>query len=256
MARSYAIALLAAALFIGMLAPPFLAQAPAAGAGSILWRSANIKGPNSSIALARKRLFLFKGGLADNDALVKALSAAEITSRDCFYTSLKASPCLIKWLEEENCESPFCRKVTEEDVARVPEFKTAFDQGVALYKKRPDLALEWIFDLMPNNVLSGYPLKRRTMLADLSKRFPFIQQVSTSSNAEGRFVGLAPGVYTVTNLLPIEINQGSYVWLAQVEIKDTSLNATLVPNLSAKRDKWVFVRKDLKRCSTAECAAK
>jgi hypothetical protein len=250
------IALAAAAIFVGILAANGRAQPPAAGAGSILWRSANIKGPNARLALARKRFFLYKGSLVDNDALVKTLTAAEIASRDCFYSDAKASPCFIKWLEEENCESPFCRKVSETDLTRVPEFKTAYDKGIGLYGKRADLALEWIFDSMPGVLLSGYPLKRRSMLDDLSGRFPFIQQISTTASAEGRFVGLAPGIYTVTNLLPIEINQGSYVWIAQAEIKENALNSTLVPSLTPKREKWVFVRKDLKRCSTAECEAK
>lgn len=252
MLKRYAILLIVTAL----LSAAVLAQPAAQGAGSILWRGASIKGPNARLALARKRFFLYKGSLANNEALVKALTAIEVTSRDCFYSEAKASPCLIKWLEEENCESPFCRKVIEADLTRVPEFKAAYDKGLLQYAKRPDLALEWIFDSMPSVLLSGFPLKRRAVLDDLAKRFPFIRQISTTASAEGRFVGLAPGIYTVTNLLPIEINQGSYVWIAQAEIKPGQLNATLVPSLAAKRDKWVYVRKDLKRCSTAECAAK
>lgn len=232
------------------------AQPEAAGSGSILWRGAGIKGPNARLALARKRFFLYKGGLAENDALVKFLTATEITSRECFYTDAKASPCFIRWLEEENCESPFCRKVTEDDLARVPEFKAAYDKGLPAYGRRRDLALDWIFDSMPTVLLSGYPLRRRSMLEDLAKRFPYLQQISTTASGEGRFVGLAPGIYTVTNLLPLEINHGSYVWIAQVEIKANGSSATLVPSLAAKRDKWVFVRKDLKRCTTTECATK
>src|SRR4051794_22473948 len=70
--------------------------------------------------LTRKRFYLFAGGLAENKGMTDRVHNTPAQSRDCFYASQKASACLVDWLRQLNCESVFCRTVTQEDVGRVP----------------------------------------------------------------------------------------------------------------------------------------
>lgn len=259
MLKQRIIGIAAALLFVGpgWLAAEVWAQPRPTGAGAILLKGLGVKGTAGKPALARKRFFLYPGSIDDNKPLITALKAAEITSRNCFYSDAKASPCLINWLEQENCESPFCRKVTQADVARVPEFKAAYDKGLTLYGSRTDLALDWIFDSFPANILSGYPLKRHSMLEQLQKQFPFLQQiVTTSKGAEGRFAGLADGTYTVTSLLPIEVNSASYVWVYEAKVTAANQNVSIRPALAQPASGGLVIRKDLKQCVSAECPAK
>lgn len=250
------IAVGAAVLLFGTSALPRLSAQPRpSGTGVILWQGLNIKGPGGRSALARKRFFLYSGTLSENKALVDAVKAADITSRNCYYAGAKASACLINWLEEENCESPFCRKITQDDVASVPEFKAAFDKGLASYGSRSDLALDWIFDSMPPDLLSGYALKRRALLEQLQKQFPFKQEVISSRTAQAQFVGLAPGTYVVTNLIPIEINKSSYVWAYEATVS-ANKTVSLRPSLTATAAGGVFVQKELKQCMASECPGK
>src|SRR5436190_2021837 len=87
-------------------------------------------GGNPVDKLTRKRFYLLPGSLQDNKALLDRIHAADIESRDCYYSRVQASPQLICWLQAENCESPFCRKVETADVDKVPEFKAAYQKGL------------------------------------------------------------------------------------------------------------------------------
>src|ERR1043165_5563668 len=78
------------------------------------------------IELSRKRFYLFRGGADVNKALIDRIKAALYTSRDCFYCAKKASPEYIAWLRADDCESPYCRTITADDVTKVREFADAY----------------------------------------------------------------------------------------------------------------------------------
>src|SRR5688572_23989662 len=111
--------------------------------------------------LKRKRFYLFRGGLAANKALIDRIRASEYISRDCFYCRLNASPEFRAWLKAEDCESPFCREITADDAARVPEFKTAMAKGSREFARKPELAREWLTTNLAPGLRDGFYLQRK-----------------------------------------------------------------------------------------------
>lgn len=246
---------IAAILAIACAVPASLAQV-----GAITIKGKGVKGLDKTRSpLARKRFYLFGGGLKENQPLIDRIKAAEITSRDCFYTEAKASACLIRWLQQENCESPFCRAVNQEDVARVPEFQAAYSKGLIAYKKRPDLALAWIINNMPSQLITGYYLQQKgTIAKTLAGLVPLQTIISTSAAVEVVFPGIPasgkPTKFTISNVLPIEIDNKSYVWTCEVDV--TAGKTTALPlTMAANRKGCVLTVKDLKTCGTAKCEA-
>lgn len=231
------------------------------GAAAIVVKGKGVKGSDKSRSpLARKRFYLFPGSLKDNQALIDRLKAAEINSRDCFYSQAQASPCYIRWLQEENCESPFCRKVKQTDVAGVKEFQDAYNKGLTLYPKKPDLALSWIINNMPQNLVSGFYDQQQGMIEKLlAGQKPLQSTMTTSTAVEASFIGLNVGdkatKFTVTNILPVQIDNKSYVWACEVDV--TKNKTTALPlTLDATKKNCVLTVKDVKKCSTGECPAK
>jgi hypothetical protein len=60
---------------------------------------------NALRGVARKRFFLFHGSLEHNRALLDAIEHQPLVTRDCYYTKNGASPALLNWLKEGDCES-------------------------------------------------------------------------------------------------------------------------------------------------------
>lgn len=238
-----------------------IAQAPAS-AGTVVVKGALVKGKDKRRALDRKRFYLFKGGLADNQALIDRVKTAKITSRDCYYVGLKASPCLLAWLREENCETPFCRVVKREDINGVPEFQAAYDKGLTLYNRKPDIALNWLLNNMSGDLVSGYYRQQKSLVARiLGDLKPVQSTMTTSTAAEANFVGVPtsdkPTKYLISNVLPVEIDDKSYVWACEVDVqrnKIASIPLALV--LDPKKKNCIQVVNELKACTTETCSKK
>ena len=101
--------------------------------------------------LPRKRFFLIKGSLQDNRSLIDAIRKTEIMSRDCYYRDTGGSAQLIKWLNENDCESVYCRQVDDTNIngsEAVPEFKAAYDQALRELKT-PEVARRWLANYLP-----------------------------------------------------------------------------------------------------------
>ena len=228
--------------------------------------SGRVKIAGKQEKLSRKRFYLIKGGLKDNKDLVDRLRAAQIKSRDCFYTDMKASPQYICWLQAENCESPFCRTVAADDIPKVPEFQASYTKGMTQFKAAPDLAREWILVNMPPGLTSGFFKERRTLTETLLGTIKPLQSSMTDSvSVKAIFmdipVALPEGkktqTFLISNILPIEFGTKSYLWACEVEIgpdKRSVVNLLLPePNKPVKNCE-VFVN-DLKVCKTEACKA-
>ena len=233
------------------------------GSVTILGKSVNA-GNKNKLSLARKRFYLFAGGVKENTALIERINATEITSRDCYYTQINASACLIDWLAQENCETPFCRKIEKDDLTKVKEFEAAYNKGLPLYGRKPNIALDWVANNLPVNIASGFYLQQKSSIQTILKgQKPVESAMTTAAAALATFanipVGDKPGTFLVSNVLPVEVGNKSYVWICEVSVggnKEVKLPLNINTD-PAKRTKGCTVTmKDLKTCSTGTCEKK
>jgi len=244
---------------------PVYCAAQAAGALDVQGKALKIDGKSG--AVSRKRFYLFKGGLKDNQDLIARLRTAEIKSRDCFYTQMKASPQYICWLQAENCESPFCRTVATDDIARVPEFQTAYKAGLTQFRGLTTVAHDWILTNMPDTLTSGFFRDRRTLTTSLlGSLIPMQSTMTDSVTIKAIFIdipvtppaGKKTQTFLVSNILPLEFGTKSYLWACEVEIgteKKAVFNLALPDANKPLKNCEVFVR-DLQVCKTESCQAK
>jgi hypothetical protein len=193
--------------------------------------------------LARKRFFLIPGTLEQNRALITAIEQQTLTTRDCYYKQHKASAQLIKWLQEGDCESVYCRSIENEFVSgpkAVPEFANAFAANHSEFGN--DLiALQWLTNFLSPDLRDGFYKDRQRMLETLLKQgqLGMIQSVMTDRNGTAYFTDLGPGTYVLSNVIPTELQQTLVTWNCEVQVKPGDL-ATEKPYLvSNRKDKNV-----------------
>lgn len=225
----------------------------------------NVKVDGKKIELSRKRFFLFKGGLAENDALLKRMEGAEITSRNCYYKDRKASSSYICWLQAENCESPFCRVVEPKYVdpaypLHVPEFLSAYNKGLTLFNKRKDVALNFLIPNMPEDLVDGYYRQQQTVLAGvLGSSKPITSSMIDTSSTKTIFLDLpftgseTKVKYMVSNVLPIEIGDKSYVWTCE---RDVEAGKKAILDMSKAGKNCVTTVRTVRNCETLACEEK
>jgi hypothetical protein len=194
--------------------------------------------------LARKRFFLVPGSLEQNRALVDAINAQPLVTRDCYYQKNGASPALIDWLKEADCESVYCREIEQDSVSgpkAVPEFATAFAASEKEYGSAAT-ALKWLTTNLSPNLREGFYRDRKSALDALLKQTNSgapVQSVMTDRNGTAFFTDLGPGTYVLSNLVPTEVGQTLATWNCEVQIKPDDL-ATEKPYLiSNRKDKLV-----------------
>jgi hypothetical protein len=217
--------------------------------------------------LKRKRFYLFRGGLTANKALVDRIRAAEFVSRDCFYCRMNASPEFREWLKAEDCESPFCREITDDDAARVPEFKAALAKGTQQFARRPNIAREWLTTNLASPLRDGFYLQRKSAIETILAGVKPLQTGMTDSVSVKAFfidipvtlpAGKSTETFLISNIAPFEIGAKSYVWACEVEIgPDKKAVRSLTVPEPGKRAAGceVFVR-DIPACDGQGCTAK
>src|ERR1700682_5072564 len=146
------------------------ASAPAGaptGPRGVLRLRMTLKGKDPKLKLQRKRFYLIKGSLEQNKTLLasqmernKAL-LPEVISRKCYYEKIRATPQLIAWLKDFDCESVYCREVEPKFVEEGPnvirEFKDAVDIAARDNELgNRELARKWIAAYMKEELRSGF----------------------------------------------------------------------------------------------------
>ncbi len=212
--------------------------------------------------LARKRFYLFRGGLESHKALVDRLRAADPVSRECYYCRNGASPEFMAWLKAGDCESPYCREITADDAKTVPEFRAAYKKGLAQFGRKPGLALDWINTNLPAGLRDGFYREHRKMLGSLLGDLRPVQSVMTDSvTVKGIFIDIPLQLadrktekFLVSNLLPVEVGDKSYVWACEIEIGAEKPAALRLTEGKSKMCE-VFVR-NLPVCTAGNCPMK
>lgn len=233
--NSTRIAFLSAIFIGGLLTLSFVAhsQTPQTTRGVIRLK-VRYKSADATKELARKRFFLIKGSLDENKSLADAIKQTTFGSRECYYRSKGASQQLIKWLEDNDCESVYCRAIEERYVSgadSVPEFKSAYDQAFKELKA-PDLARRWLTNYLPADIRDGYyNLKQRTIEALLKQAGALsakpVVSIMTDRKGTAYLTDIEPGTYTISNLVPSETGKSEILWLCEREVKAGDLSIAM-----------------------------
>lgn len=231
-------------------------------APSVLQVTATWQQDNKVTQLARKRFYL--SPCPFNLEKVPSLGAAP--SRRSYYTSIKVSPQLIKWLEVNNCETVYCRELRSEEVTCkttdadcVPEFVNAYAEALRKLNNNAELARKWITNYAPLSStalrIGFYTAKAKWLeqaVAAVEKAANLspgtIRTAVTDRRGVAYFYDLCPGTYYVSNLAPVEVGSERLVWettaikVSKPDVLETTpVSLSNVP--SKKKQKNYFVGK-------------
>ncbi|MEP6787059.1 MAG: hypothetical protein ABJB40_01410 [Acidobacteriota bacterium] len=267
----------------GILALVFLVAAgtmcvAAQGAGALDVQVKTVKVGGKPIKISRKRFYLLRGGLEANKDLVSRLKVANFTSRDCYYCQLHTSKEYIAWLKEKDCESPYCRQITTEDIAKVPEFQAAYQKGTGGGagkgpKLSPKTAEKWVTTNLSPELRDGFYRQRKSLTDTLLGGVKPLQSSMTDTAAvKAQFIDiLLTGLraadpkkpddktetFLVTNLFPLEVGDKSYVWACEIEVgttKTAKLTLADPPETSKRVKNCEVIVRQLPTCNQGTCS--
>ncbi len=208
---------LALSLCLFTLAIAQTASAPAAGRGVIRLK-VKVKPVSVATGLSRKRFFLIRGSLAENQSLIESMKRRPVISRDCYYRSIGASEELIAWLKKYDCESVYCREVDSTEVAAVPEFQRAVAAGEKEFGNR-ELARKWLTVNLPEQIRDGFYKQRQQELQNLIQGANAkVASVMTDLKGSAYFTDLEPGKYLISNIIRTEGSDAASLWNCEVTV--------------------------------------
>jgi hypothetical protein len=220
---------------------------------------------NKVTLIKQKRFYLFRGGRSENTDLIARLEAGGLKSRDCYYCGLKVSAAFMDWLHEGDgsCESPYCRAITDDDIAKVPEFKAAVDRGIKQFNKKPAIARRWLVTGLDPSLSSGFFATRKSYLNSVLKDIKPVAEALTDngSSVQALFANVplesADGTkkFLISNLIPVELGQKSYIWVCEVSVGTEKLvkQNLEAPDASKTSKNCQIIVHDLPKCDAGSC---
>ena len=205
------------------------AQTPLATRGVIRLK-VKFKSGNVTKELPRKRFFLIKGTLDDNKTLIEKIKETDVVSRECYYRGKGASLALIKWLNENDCDSVYCREIEARYLGggdAVPEFQAAYDLGLREFKT-PELARRWLTVNLAADIRDGFYKQKQEVIDALVKQAEDatrtkVMSVMTDRKGTAYLTDIEPGTYTISNLVGSETGKTSILWACEKEVKAVDL---------------------------------
>jgi hypothetical protein len=168
--------------------------------------------------LSRKRFFLIKGSLADNQSLIEAMQRRPVTSRECYYRGIGASEALIAWLKKYDCETVYCREVDSNEVDAVPEFQQAVAVGEKELGSR-ELARKWLTVFLSDQVRNGYYRQQQLELKTLMESSnAVVNSVMTDQKGTAYFTDIEPGSYVISNIIRTEASGATSLWNCKIDV--------------------------------------
>jgi hypothetical protein len=223
---------------------------------------ARVRLGDSTKGLARKRFYLVKGTLQQNERWLQMAARLPLISRECFYRELGATENLIAWLKEHDCESVYCREIELKDVegaSAVPEFRQALAAGEREFHNR-DLALKWLTVNLPDNIRDRFYQTNQQRLRQLLSEAEMTSasraySAMTDRNGTAYFTDLEPGTYVLSNLTPTQVGETALTWNCELEVKRGDLATEkpfLISNRKDKNVKCVGIEKPLPLCDSGK----
>jgi hypothetical protein len=155
-----------------------------------------------------------------------------LPSRECYYRAKGGSEALVRWLKENDCESAYCREIEEKYLSggdAVPEFQTAFEQAMLELKNR-ELARRWLTNYLSSELRFGfYAEKQKAIEALVSEAATKTGVISVMTDRKGTayLTNIAPGIYTISNLVASETEKTSILWVCEREVKAGDLGTAM-----------------------------
>jgi hypothetical protein len=222
--RALSLALLICAATLGIAQTP---TAPPSGRGVIRLK-VKVKPVTMATGLSRKRFFLIKGSVAENQSLIENMKRRPVTSRDCYYRSIGASEPLIAWLKQYDCESVYCREVDDwKEVDAIPEFQRAVAAGEKEFGSR-ELARKWLTVNLSEQIRDGYYRKQQQDLRALIENSKAkVMSVMTDQKGTAYFTDIEPGTYVISNIIRTEGNETASLWNCEVKVEPGDISTVM-----------------------------
>ena len=255
-----------AVLVVVLLALSSFSQTDSNTSRGVVRLRARVRVGDSTKGLGRKRFYLVKGTLQQNERWLQTAGQSPLISRECFYRQQGASENLIAWLKENDCESVYCREIELKDVEGangVPEFQQALATGEREFRNR-ELALKWLTVNLPENIRDRFNQANQQRLRQLLSEAEMtsgsrVYSAMTDRNGTAYFTDLEPGTYVLSNLLPTQVGETAVTWNCELEVKQGDLATEklfLISNRKDKNVKCVGIEKPLPSCDSGKAGEK